>query len=130
MLLTSTIWKRIDTHEKCRCNCQRQYVLQLRHSRRELPIQDITLVRQYVLPEAQDNDLVCAFSEFDGLFLLRSRPDGDSFGLLGSAFRSAVSEKILRTKLHKSGEGYSGRNVFEDWSQRAYLPGVFSFNIV
>lgn len=58
----------------------------------------VSLPRNYFLPEAQDGDMVCAFGPVRGFFLLQPYPEG-RFTLVGSAFRSARSERELEAVL-------------------------------
>ena len=84
----------------------------------------LTLPRRYFLPEAQDRDMLCMFSEGDGCFLLRHITD-NFFRVVGSAFRSASSLEQLVVDL-----GRFSDFPLQILSARAESPGIFQFDIV
>jgi hypothetical protein len=89
----ATINQTWSSHERRECSCR---TLSKRDPTFSLfdELEFLRLARDYVLPEAQNGDMICVLGEVDYCFLLSPLPSGQ-FSLVGSAFRSPLSRAGL-----------------------------------
>ena len=117
----------IDLHGLGQCSWAKRGLHKHKDEESESHTLNISLPRLYILPEAQDRDMVCILSEGDGCFLLRPITD-NSFRVVGSAFRSASSMEQLGVDLRRPSDcPFQKVDILRAGGESS---GIFRFDII